>query len=274
MFAEECFRKGDIRAALEDLKKQIRSHPENSRYRIFFFQLLVVTGDWERALNQLDVVADLDDGTLPMVHLYRTAIACEILRTKIFAGNLQPTIFGEPPEWMALQLEALRMTADKRFDQAISLRDQAFEQAKASSGTIDGDAFEWIADADSRLGPVLEIIVNGQYYWVPYERVLTVTIEAPEDLRDFVWLPALFKWENGGEIYGLIPSRYPGSEHSADSSIQLARKTEWKEVAKGVHHGMGQRLLATDQSDYPLLDIRQIGITSGKQSGFESNQGF
>ena len=273
MLAEEYYRKGDLQEALETLKEQIRSRPENSSYRVFFFQLLVVIGEWERALNQLDVLAELDAGTLPMVHLYRRAIACEVLRTEIFTGGRQPTIFGEPPEWMALLLEALRLTAETRYDQAALMRNQAFEQARASSGTIDGSAFEWIADADSRLGPVLEVIVNGHYYWVPYERIRAVTIEAPEDLRDFVWMPAFFTWENGGQTYGLIPSRYPGSEKSTDSSIRLAGKTEWEEVAAGVWHGMGQRMLATDQDDYPLLDIRKIEITSGKQDGHETAVG-
>lgn len=263
MLAEEYFRKGDLEGALEKLKDMIRSQPENSQYRIFFFQLLVINGDWQRALTQLDVLADLDAGTLPMVHLYRQAIACEMLRTEIFAGNRQPTIFGEPPQWMALLLEALKLTAQKQYDQAELMRNQAFEQARESSGKIDGTAFDWIADADARLGPVLEVIVNGQYYWVPFERIQGITIEAPEDLRDFVWLPAHFTWENSGQIYGLIPSRYPGSERSADSFIRLARKTEWEEVAKGVYHGRGQRMLATDQTDSPLLDIRQIKMGFG-----------
>ena len=32
---------------------------------------------------------------------------------------------------------------------------------------IDGKAFAWMADADMRLGPVLEAVINGRYYWVP-----------------------------------------------------------------------------------------------------------
>jgi type VI secretion system protein ImpE len=258
MLAEENLRNGNLQAALEDLQAQIRKQPESSRHRIFFFQLLAVLGQWERALNQLNVLEKLDEDTWPMVQMYRAAIQCEVLRVDIFAGRQTPLIFGEPPAWMAWLLEALRLTASARHDQAAELRNQAFDQAAVSSGTIDDKPFDWIADADSRLGPTLELILNGRYYWAPFEQIRMIQISPPEDLRDLVWLPARFVWANGGEAVGLIPTRYPDSETAEDTSIQLARTTRWQEVANGVHHGLGQRMLATDQDDYPILEVRLI----------------
>ena len=82
----------------------------------------------------------------------------------------------------------------------------------------------------------------------------------PADLRDLVWLPAQFVWANGGEAVGLIPTRYPGSENTADSALQLSRTTQWREVTDGIHQGIGQRMLATDQDDYPLLGVRLVKI--------------
>ncbi len=79
-------------------------------------------------------------------------------------------------------------------------------------------------------------------------------------MRDFVWLPAEFTWVNGGQAFGLIPTRYPGSESVQDSSIQLARTTQWEELSDGIFQGLGQRMLATDQDDYPLLDVREVKI--------------
>ena len=57
---------------------------------------------------------------------------------------------------------------------------------------------------------MLEAVINGRYYWVPFSRLAEVTIEAPEDLRDVVWMPAHLQFENGGEMVALIPTRYPG----------------------------------------------------------------
>ena len=33
-------------------------------------------------------------------------------------------------------------------------------------------------------GQVLEAVINGRYYWVPFSRVAELTTEPPEDLRD------------------------------------------------------------------------------------------
>ena len=258
MRAEEYFRDGNLQGALEELQAQIRNQPDNSDLRIFLFQLLAVLGQWERALSQLNVLDKLEKDTWPMVHAYREAIQCEVLRAEIFAGRRKPLIFGEPPAWMAWLLESLRLTVAAQYDQALALRDQAFNLAAASSGTMDETPFNWIADADLRLGPVLEAIINGRYYWVPIQQIRAINITKAADLRDFVWLPAEFTWINGGQVFGLIPTRYPGSESVQDSSIQLARTTQWQELTDGVFIGLGQRMLATDQDDYPLLDIRQV----------------
>jgi type VI secretion system protein ImpE len=56
----------------------------------------------------------------------------------------------------------------------------------------------------------------------------------------------------------VIPTRYPGSESSADGLIQLARKTEWLEVHDGEFQGLGQRLLVTDAGEFALLDVRSL----------------
>jgi type VI secretion system protein ImpE len=262
MSAEEKLRDGDLQGAVAELQDQIRQHPEDSRYRIFLFQLLSILGQWERALNQLRVLENLAKATWSMVQMYTAAIHCEVLRNEIFSGRQTPLIFGEPPAWMASLVEALRLTADDRHGQAAELRHWAFDQADPSSGTINDQSFGWIAEADSRLGPVLEIIINGRYYWAPFQQIRLIKISPPEDLRDLVWMPARFAWINGGEAVGLIPTRYPGTERAEDTALQMAKTTQWRQVFDGVYHGLGQRMLATDRDDYPLLEVRTIRMNT------------
>jgi type VI secretion system protein ImpE len=171
-------------------------------------------------------------------------------------------VFGDPEPWVALVLEALRLIAEGHPAQAQATRDQAFEAATATAGMVDGQPFAWLADADPRLGPMLEAIVNGRYYWIPFQRIRSIAFEQPVDLRDYIWMPAQFTWANGGETVGLIPARYPESHASADPLVQLGRKTEWLEGEAGIYWGLGQRMLATDQGEYSLLDIRRIDLNS------------
>ncbi len=105
---------------------------------------------------------------------------------------------------------------------------------------------------------MLEAIVDGKYYWVPFHRLKTLDIEPPEDLRDQIWMPAHFVWANGGETFGFVPTRYPGSA-TADPALALARRTEWREVGNW-SLGLGQREFATDAEEVALMNLRQLDL--------------
>jgi type VI secretion system protein ImpE len=257
---EEFLRQGDPEAALRALQAKVRSEPADPKLRVFLFQLLCVLGEWERARDQLKSLAELDAGMFPLVHLYGAAVNCELLRREVFAGARTPLMLGEPLPWVALLFQALTTEAQGRSAETQALRANALEQARPVAGAVDGQAFEWIADADSRLGPVCEAVIDGRYYWVPFERIRSLTLEPPSDLRDVLWMPAHVGLANGGEVAALLPARYPGSESDADGQIRLGRKTEWTEVAPDTFHGRGQRMLSTDSNEYALLDVRHIEL--------------
>lgn len=262
MLAEEQWREGDPEASLRQLQEQVRKAPANASYRVFLFQLLALMGQWERALNQLMVAGELDAANLAMVQTYREALHCEVLRGEIFAGRRSPLVFGQPDPWFALLTEAARLAAQGAGAQAKDVRERALESAPSTPGQIDGVPFDWIMDGDSRLGPVIEAIVNGRYYWIPFQHVQAIRMDKPEDLRDLVWTPAYFTWANGGESVGLIPTRYPGSEASPDPALRLGRKTDWLEQPGETYFGQGQRMFFTDGGEYPLMDVRTIVFTS------------
>ena len=150
------------------------------------------------------------------------------------------------------------------------MRAKAFDAAPTTSGTINGQPFEWIADADQRFGPMLEAIVDGKYYWVPFSRIREIEIDKPTDLRDLVWVPAILTLSAGGQKVALLPVRYPGTEKSTDGQALLARKTDW--VDRGdISAGVGmRRLFATDAGETPILEVRKItlnSIAAGGQGG-------
>lgn len=282
---------GDLAGALASLQQQVRRQPADARLRIFLFQLLVLLRQWPRAAQQLVLCGELDAGALAMVATCREALQAEQVREAVMSGRTTPLVFGEPPAWIGLLAEAL--AADGRGDATVAavLRARALEQAPACSGTLDGRPFTWLADADSRLGPVLEVMMRGRYGWLPLQALRRIEIDAPEDLRDLVWLPARLTFVSGGETVALLPVRY-APDADADSegegeggdpaalrdARRLARRTDW--IALAPQHrpdqfrGLGQRLLCTEAEERGLLEVREIVIDApaGEREG-ESQRG-
>ncbi len=260
-------KEGNLARAKAELQDQVRRAPADPKPRGALFELLCVLGEWERAVNQLEVLGGMDATLLPFVQVYGSAVSSEPFRAEVFAGRRAPLILGEPDPWIAGLTEAARMTAEGHHAEARALRERSLEDATAVPGSVDGRPFQWIGDADTRLGPVLEAIVNGKYYWLPFQRVRRLRLEKPESLVDLVWARAQVVFANAGEAPALVPVRYAGSESSTDDRIRLARATEWRDLGHETFAGIGQRLLATDDADHALLDVREILLEAPAGAG-------
>lgn len=263
MTPQQLLAEGQVKEALAELMQQVRRNAADAKLRVFLFQMLCVAGQWQRAMDQLEVVGKMDQDALSMVQTYREALRCEDIRQRVFAGQEKPLMLGEPDPWMALLVEALQWDAKGNADQAARLRTSAFEQAPASPGTCNDQPFQWMADSDSRLGPQLEAILNGRYYWIPFTRLRRLVVDAPADLRDKVWMPAHLELSTGAEMVALIPTRYNGSEHSDDGEVLLARKTLWQPLGGDHYRGLGQRTFTTDTDEVAVMDLRKVVFEPG-----------
>jgi type VI secretion system protein ImpE len=248
---------------LQDLQAQVKRDASSAKLRVHLFQLLCVIGNWQRALGQLQVSAQLDALAVPMAQMYREAIKCELFRAEVFSGRRTPQVMGQPPAWVGLLVEALRYDSLGNKKGAVELRHQAMEAAAPTACSVDGVVCEWLADGDSRLGPVCEVFANGQYYWLPFESCTAIKIEAPVDMRDLVWSPAELLLPNEGRVPALIPSRYPDMttiENGDADALKLCRLTEWVESDSEMWFGLGQRVWMSNVGDHPILETRSINM--------------
>jgi len=262
-----ALRESSLSQHLETIQSQIRRQPADADLRAQLFQLMVVQGDWERASEQLKLSAQLNAQAQPTAILYEQAIAAERQRERVLSGQEQPAAFGEAPAWFADLWGALSCDADAP-EQALQLRERAFEAAEAGAGTLtvaadDASAtFEWISDGDSRLGPVFEFISGGRYGWLPFAGLRAVRLLPPEGLCDVVWAQAEVTLEDGRTQYGLVPARYPALAGQAfadlPDGVKLGRMTDWQPLQGETYAGVGQKMWMTDQGEYALLDIRSV----------------
>jgi type VI secretion system protein ImpE len=227
MSPKELFQAGKLNEAIEALGAEVRDNPTDARRRTFLFELLCYKGEYDRAEKHLNVLADATPETRLGAMLYFSALHAERVRQDLF---------------------------EKKDYPVVPVSDVA------RGGTINGQAFEILEDADPRLGSRLELFAAGAYLWIPFEHIESIEIQPPTRLRDLLWAPALvrtgpaFKEKELGEV--LLPVLAPFSWKHADDNVKLGRATEWEGDIP-----YGQRVFSVDGADMPLLEIRKIEFT-------------
>src|SRR5207253_5154261 len=198
MTARELYQAGRLGEAVQALNVELRDNPVDTKRRTFLFELLCFDGNFDRADKQLEILAqenkDAQMGTL----IYRAALHAERTRCDLFQKK------DYPHTDTAAEPEVLK-------------------------GSWNGKPFEWISDADPRIGSRLEVFAGGQYLWVPFMHIASIEAQPPKRLRDLIWIPALLRTGPGfrdrelGEV--LLPALAPFSFRQADDALKLGRAT-------------------------------------------------
>lgn len=268
--AEAALAVGDLDGCRKALFDAVRDDPGDPALRSFLFQFSCVTGDWPRAVKQLDVLRELKPDAMDLVTDYKAAIRAEKVRTAVWAGEMAPPIFGEPRDWIAGLVQAQAHEARGEADAAQDLRTDSLGAAPAEAGMLNDEPFSWCADADTRLGPVMEIIINGEYHWIAMADIARLEISPPKDVRDLVWATCLLTLSNGGTLPVFLPVRYPGAVESGDPQQMLARMTDFQALSGEHAAGIGQRMLATDRTDMPILELRSLQFNAALASAMDA----
>src|SRR5207237_3011309 len=137
---------------------EVRDNPPAAQRRAFLFELLCFAGQFDRAEKQLSVLGRGNQNAEMGALLYHEALHAERLRAEMFQKQTFP-----------------------------------ISSARLVGGTINGQPFSSITDADPRIGARLEVFAAGQYMWLPFEHVAIVRLEAPKKLRDLLWAPAIIR---------------------------------------------------------------------------------
>jgi len=180
---QELLAAGRPTEALAAAQAQVRQHPQDAKLRTMLFQLLAVTGQWARAAAQLEVCGELDAGTLAMVNTYREALKCELVREAVFEGRTTPMVMGEPAEWVANLVHALKVEADGDAAGARQLRQQALEAAPATAGALrPPDATSAYEPDDALFETLMELVASVGVHLLDEGFVLSVVETAPRQL--------------------------------------------------------------------------------------------
>lgn len=255
--ADELLKAGDLDGARAALVETLRKSPQDIQARMFFFQLLAIAGEWDKAQSQLRTLAQLSPEAQMLSAVYNQVIEAERARASAFEGRGAFNVLVASSAWVEDLARSLDAFARGQPQEGERLREQAFEAAIDTPGDLDGRPFQWIADADARLGPCFEAVVSGRWGLIPFEAVSVVTASGPRDLRDLIWLPIELTLRSGQSAAGFLMTRYWSSEREA-AELKLCRATHWRDTPAGPQ-GLGQRVFALDgEEEVDALSLRRL----------------
>jgi type VI secretion system protein ImpE len=185
--ADDLLRGGDIAGARAALVSAVRAQPSDEQARMFLFQLLALSGEWEKARTQVQALAQLSPEAQMLAAAYGQAIEAEGVRKSVFAGGAKAEVLIGADGWASGVSDAIELLAQGKSEEGLAARDAALDVAPDCPGSFNGTSFEWIADADSRFGPSFEAIIAGRYGIIPFDTVQKITSDGPVDLRDLIW---------------------------------------------------------------------------------------
>ncbi len=273
--AKTLYEAGDLAAAIEEVTREVKAHPSDAARRTFLFELLCFAGEWERADKQLEVIGHQSAGAEIGVQVYRNNLKAEHARRRLFTDGLSPHFLIEPPPYVDLHLEALNRLREGNTQEARATLDRAEEERPAVSGTLNDTPFEDFRDYDDRFAPVLEVIIQDKYTWVPFEQIKRLEITAPEQLRDLVWATAQIETVDK-ELKAFLPMLYAETSRHTDDAVKLGRMTDWTLLSNELYAGAGLRLFAVDGEEKPMLQVRNLSFDRGEnveESGGEGGTG-
>jgi len=264
--ARELLREGKLSSAIEQQTEQVKSRPADVSERIFLFELLCFSGNFDRAEKQLDVIGHQSTEMQIGVEVYLQAITAERVRRSVFAEGRTPDFLTTPPDYVPLHLEALTMRREGQPGKARLLLEKALDQHKALPGELDGQRFGEFEDSDLFLSPFLELIVNDKYAWLPFEQIRRIEISKPVQLRDLLWAPAKLEARGGDLGQVLLPVLYPGSADHASEVVRLGRQTDWLDAGAGLFRGAGQRVFVIDGREKVMLEINEVIFDTSEET--------
>lgn len=263
MTAKELFETGKLSEAITQLNQDIKGNPRDARSRTFLFELLCFSGDFQRAERQLDTIDQLSGDVKVEIgtQVYKNLLEAENSRVRFFKMGGTPKFLSKAPPYARLHLEAMTEIRENHPAQAEKLLAESETSRLKIAGQADAQPFNDLRDCDDVLAPFLEVFVQREYVWLPFESIKQIEITAPARLRDLIWIPAKVELRDTplGEVF--LPCLYSGSSDHPDDRVKLGRMTDWNALGDGCVLGAGQRMFFVDDTERPMLEIRKLDFS-------------
>ena len=261
--AGALFRAGNLAAAVDAANAAVRRAPADLAARVLLAELLVFSGNLERADVILDAASQVEPEAAVVVAEFRQLLRADMARRQLRRDGRVPEFLGEPTATQRLQLAALVALREGDTAEAAKLAGQAETGRPHVSGFAGDAAFDDLRDADDLCAGSFEVLTStGKYYWIATERVISVEFHPPLRPRDLFWRRATMSVRNGpdGDVY--LPVVYGSDDAALSDVLKLGHATDWIEDGGAplgsLVRGVGQRLFLVGEEATGIMDLTTL----------------
>lgn len=262
---------GDLAGARKATGPLVGADPKNAALRLFFAELLITDGDWDKAELQLDSIPTDDMKVASIARVRRQVLRAEVKRRQMAEEGRVPDMIREPTAAINAALE--RLVAWRRGEAASPIGKPSFAGTilPAPAPPQDGDdpahppaapaplVSAWLRDPDDILAPVCEFLtLNGDYHWVDWSEIATLQIYPPKATLDAIWRPAQVTLDDGTSLPGFLPMIYPWPLPEADGAVKLGHTTRFVATDSGLRLGQGLKLLSVEGHHLTLPEVSAV----------------
>jgi type VI secretion system protein ImpE len=263
--AGSLLREGKLGPALAAATAELRKQPSNLGARILVAELLLISGNLERADVILDAAADIDPGSAVAVAAFRQLLRADMARRQLRRDGRVPEFLGEPTPACRTLLAGYVALRDGDMAGAASAAALAEATRPRVPGDADDEPFDDFRDGDDLSAGIFEVLTTtGKYFWIPTERVEAIELHPPARAQDLAWRRASMTVRDGpdGDVY--LPVTYDWNNESQDDALRLGRATDWRTLlepssnAPGLMQGLGQRTFLAGERSLEIMAATRL----------------
>ncbi len=146
--AADLFRAGRLADALAAATAEVKKAPADLGARVLLAELLLFSGNLERADVILDAAGQLDPSAALVVSEFRQLLRAETARRQLYRDGRVPELLGEPEPTGQASLTALVALRAGDLAEAARAAAEAEELRPRLSGSANGKPFDDFRDAD------------------------------------------------------------------------------------------------------------------------------
>jgi type VI secretion system protein ImpE len=257
--AGALLRAGKLGDAVAAANAAVRKSPADLAPRVLLAELLVFAGNLERADVILDAGSSVDPQAAVVIAEFRQLVRAEMARRQQRRDGRLPEFLGEPTAALATMLQATIALRAGDAAEAAALAQKAEALRPRVAGSIDGKAFDGFRDADDLLAGYFEVLTTtGKYFWIPTERIESISFDKPKRARDLYWRRVNMSVRSGPDGVVYLPALYGDDDPGLADELRLGQATDWIEISQALVRGVGQRMFLVGDDTVSAMDMTEI----------------